>query len=283
MNVHVTRKHRLARLHQLADEGRWNEVYRQHILYEFPGEARLGFQLAFMRPFCDPDRAKILVDAGRITSDAEHRGYSTAITLSEIINEGPEGPRARRMISHMNRLHNRFPITPEQMTYTLSAFVVAPTRYIERVGWRPLADIERTAAAKFYDELGRLMAIKTRHAGWEDACRIFDDYEAEHFRPTSDTKLLGDKTTSFLATRLPWPVSRAAGQLFSSQVGDDVVARAVGLPAVSPLAVGAHSAVVKARRIVLPHSKAPQHPTFVPGQPAGPWKSGYSLSDIESD
>lgn len=256
-------------------------MYRQHIFYEFPQEARLGFQLAFMRPFCDPDMAKVLVDAGRITSDAVHRGYSTAITLSEIIAEGPDGPRGRRMVAHMNRQHGKFPITPEQMTYVLSAFVVAPTRYIERAGWRPVDDIERRSAAHFYDELGRYMGIKNRHSSYEDACRIFDEYEAEHLRPTADTRLLGERTTSFLATRLPGPTSRAAGQLFSSQIGDDVVARAVGLPAASPLALRVSTSVVRARRAILARRPAPQLPTFAAGQPAGPYKTGYSLSDIE--
>lgn len=279
--MHVTRKHRLATLHQLADEGRWHEVYRQHIFFEFPQEARLGFQLAFMRPFCDPQMAEILVSAGRITSDAQHRGYATAIVLSEIIAEGPQGPRGRRMLAHMNRQHNKFPITPEQMTYVLSAFVVAPTRYIERTGWRPVDDIERTAASRFYDDLGKHMGIKTRHASYEDACRIFDDYEAHHLRPTEDTRLLGEQTTSFLATRLPWPVSGMAGQLFSSQVGDDVVARAVGLPSTSPLARRVSDSVVKARRFALSRLPAPQLPTFSPGQPAGPYRTGYSLSDVE--
>lgn len=279
--MHVTRKHRLATLHQLADEGRWNEVYRQHIFYEFPQEARLGFQLAFMRPFCDPEMAEILVSAGRITSDAQHRGYATAITLSEIIAEGPQGPRGRRMVAHMNRQHRQFPITPEQMTYVLSAFVVAPTRYIERVGWRPVDDVERTAAARFYDELGQHMAIKTRHSSYEHACDIFDAYEAKHLRPTADTRLLGEQTMSFLSTRLPWPISRMAGQLFSSQIGDDVVAQAVGLPPASPLALHMGSAMVKARGAVLSRRSAPRLPTFAAGQPAGPYRTGYSLSDIE--
>lgn len=279
--MHRTRRERIAQIERHAAAGDWESLYRQHIMYEFAGEARMGFQLAFMRPFCDPAMAAILRDAGRITDSPRKRGYDTAITMYEIITEGLDGPRARRMIAHMNRQHHRYPITQEQLKYVLAAFVVAPTRYIERMGWRPVLEVEREAASHFYERLGALMGIERRHTSYRDACSIFDAYEAEHLRPDASTRELGDRTLDVLSSRLPWPVSKAAGQIFTTQIADRAVASAVGLPDVNPLAATLCRAIVAGRRSVVPHLRAPSRPTFTPGQPAGPYRHGYALEDIE--
>lgn len=280
--MHVTRQKRIEALHALAAAGRWEDVYRQHVLFEFPHEMRMGFQLAFLRPFCDPEMAHVLVAAGRIAHSAQRRAYDTGIVIHEIIADGTDGARARQMIAHMNRQHHHYPaITPEQMTYVLAAFVAAPGRYVEREGWRPMLDVERQAASRFYDRLGELMGIRDRHTSYEHACQIVDDYEATNLRPNADTLELGDHLLRVLRDRLPWPVSNASGQIFASQINDPAVAHAVGLPGVNAPTRLLARGISGARRIVLPHLPAPTKPAFVPGQPAGPYTRGYDLSQIE--
>lgn len=280
--MHVTRQKRIEALHNFAADGRWEDVYRQHVLFEFPHEMRMGFQLAFLRPFCDPEMARVLVAAGKIAHSAQRRAYDTGIVIHEIIADGTDGVRARQMIAHMNRQHRHYPdITPEQMTYVLAAFVVAPGRYVERAGWRPMLDIERQAASRFYDRLGELMGIRVRHTSYETACQIVDDYEATNLRPNADTLELGGHLLRVLRNRLPWPVSTASGQIFASQINDPVVAHAVGLPQVSALTQLLSSSVNRTRRLILPHLPAPTKPSFAPGQPAGPYTGGYDLSQIE--
>lgn len=51
------------------------------------------------------------------------------------------------MVQALNRMHGRWPTAQEDFRYVLSAFVVAPTRWIDRWGWRPLQPCERTATA----------------------------------------------------------------------------------------------------------------------------------------
>lgn len=279
--MHVTRQTRIDTLRELADAGRWEDVYRLHVLFEFPHEMRMGFQLAFLRPFCDPEMARILVAAGRIAHSAQRRAYDTGIVIHEIIADGTDGARARQMIAHMNRQHHHYPdITPTQMTYVLAAFVVAPARYVEREGWRPLLDVEKEAASRFYNRLGELMGIRQRHTSYESACQIVDDYEATNLHPNADTLELGNHLLRVLSDRLPWPASRAAGQIFASQINDETVAQAVGLPRVTAPTRLLARGITAARRIVLPHLPASRKPAFVPGQPAGPYASGYSLSEI---
>lgn len=280
--MHVTREKRIANLQSLANAGQWEEVYRQHVFYEFPHEMRMGFQLAFLRPFCDPEMARTLVEAGRIESGAQRRAYDTGIVIHEIIADGTTGDRARRMIAHMNRQHHHYPqITPEQMTYVLAAFVAAPGRYVEREGWRPLLDIEKEAASQFYDRLGALMGIRERHVGYEHACQIVDDYEARNIHPNEDTLKLGSHLLRVLRNRLPWPTSKIAGQLFASQINDELVAHAVGLPTVTTATRLLASGIRKSRKSILPRLPAPKDPSFTPGQPAGPYTRGYSLAHIE--
>lgn len=280
--MHVTRQNRIETLRTLAADGLWEDVYRQHVLYEFPQEMRMGFQLAFLRPFCDPEMAHTLVQAGRITHGAQRRAYDTGIVIHEIIADGTDGPRARQMIAHMNRQHHHYPtITQSQLTYVLAAFVVAPARYVERAGWRPILDIETEAASRFYGQLGKLMGIQRRHTSYQSACQIVDDYESTHLRPNADTLELGRHLLAVLSNRLPWPVSRAAGQLFASQINDPQVAGAVGLPPVHPLTHTIERGVIRARARVLAHMPAPTKPSFVQGQPAGPYRNGYDLEQIE--
>lgn len=280
--MHPDRRRRLEALRRAADAGNWEQVYRQHVLWEFPSEVRMGFQLAFLRPFCDPQMAAVLVRAGRITGNAKTRAYDTGIVIYEIIADGLDGERAQRMIRHMNRQHGHdAAITQEQLTYVLASFVVIPTRYVEQAGWRRVLDVEREAAAQFYRALGERMGIARRHGTYADAERIVDKYEAAHLAPNEDTLALGEQLVQVIADRLPRPMHGVAGPFLSTQIRDDTVARSVGLPRAPRPARALDRSVKAVRRRVVRHLPPPSTPVFAAGQAAGPYTAGYALEDIE--
>lgn len=283
--MHPSRRANIDLLHRLAGEGKWEDLYRRHALWEFGSETRMGFQLAFLRPFCDPAMAATLVAAGRIAASPEKRAYDTGLVIHEVIAGGTDAPRARRMIAHMNRQHRAADgITPEQMFYMISVFMVVPIRYVERAGWRPVLDVEKQAAHHFYDRLGELMNIVDRPGTFEEAGQLVDEYERAHLEPNGDTLILGEDLLGVLKHRLPRPLQPLAGQLLATQIGDDVVAHAVGLPRATAAAVAVSEAGIRARRAVIPHLPAERQPSFTPGQRAGAvYAHGYKLEDIERD
>ena len=62
--MHPSRTQSMAHLRELARQGRWEELYQRTMLWEFPDDALLGFQLAFYRPFAVPRMAEILTAQG---------------------------------------------------------------------------------------------------------------------------------------------------------------------------------------------------------------------------
>ena len=77
----------------------------------------------------------------------------------------------------MNQMHGAYTISNDDMRYVLSTFVVVPSRWIERFGWRPLTETERRASANHYRELGRHMNIK-------DSPRTYQEFD-QYLDPTS--------------------------------------------------------------------------------------------------
>ena len=281
--MHSERQQRLDQQRQLAAAGDWHKLYQRTVLYEFPTETMMGFQLAFLRTFADPDMAKILIDQGRILKEPAHRAYDTGIVIYELIANGLDNPRARQFLTHMNRAHHGAPaITAEQMSYVLAAFAVAPARHIDSHGWREQLPVERQAAAHFYTDLGALMGIKDRFATYEEAEAMFDSYEDAHMgAATEDSLTLAKTTLGVLAARLPRPARPFTGQLLATQLADPAVAASLGLPEVGRAAAALDRAITATRRRVVPRTKPSDEPTFTPGQPSGTaYPDGYTPEQI---
>lgn len=277
-----SRRRRLAELRETAEAGDWEHVYRRFALWEFPSEVRMGFQLAFLRPFAVPRMAEVLLNAGSITQDPERRAYHTGIVIHELIVDGLEGPRGRRMISHMNRRHRDPHIRQEDLTYVLCAFIVVPVRYAMRVGWRPVTSLEREASLRFYQRMGELMNIKDIPATYEAAEVLLEDYERRNVAPSAGGLKLGRDVIGVLRRRLPTPLRPLAEPMFTSQLEDERLIAALGLTSPGRVANALSFAVVQVRRRFEPLRQAPEGPSFYPGQPAGRiYPHGYTLDQIE--
>jgi hypothetical protein len=279
--MHPGRRLRTQHLKELGAAGDWEDLYRQTMLWEFGHEARMGWQLAFLRPFCTPGMAKTLVDAGHLVHSPLKRAYDTGLIIYEIVYHGLEHPRARQMVSIMNQAHHGRNLKEIDMTYVLSAFIVAPYRYIKWAGWRPLLDVEKQAAVRFYDRLGELMNIENRPASFEEAEAFLDAYEAKNVIPSPDAAILGSKLMEVFRGRLPKPLRSRAVPLFGVLLNDRRIDAALGYtPPSRPLQVAAD---VVAKLYAAVHAWLPPmtKPLFTPGNKAGhAYPTGYKPEDL---
>src|SRR3954453_9429188 len=216
MIMHPARRRRTAELDRLNPDRDWQELYRRTILWEFPVEARLGFQLAFYRPLAVPRMARVFASTGHLKTDTARRAYDTGIVMHEIIYNGFDSPRAQKMVRLMGALHDRPDIHQEDLPYVLNALIVVPTRFMERAGWRPLTDAERTATCLFYRELGNRMGIQSLPETYPQAMCDFDSYEDSQLDATEDGAGLTAATLIALEDRLPRPLRRQAAAVTSA-------------------------------------------------------------------
>ena len=282
--MHPDRRKHTEAINRLATDGQWEEVYRRIMLEEFGHEARMGWQLAFLRPFCAPRMARILVASGNIVQQPLKRAYDTGLIIYEIVYNGLDSPAGRKMVSLMNRAHHGRSIVDEDMTYVLCAFIVAPYRYMSWTGWRRLTDIDRQASLEFYRRMGRLMNIKTMPGSYQEAEQILDDYEARYVVPNDDARLLGENLIKVLKGRLPGPAKPIATPLFTAFIDDARISRALGY---TPLPRPAQAVVRGLGRLYgLVQAQLPYEtkPVFTPGNKAGKaYPHGYTLDDLGPD
>lgn len=278
MRMHPERRRRTEELKELADRGEWEKLYQLLMLREFPYEARMGWQLAFLRPFAVPRMAEILVHAGQLIGEPRKRAYDTGLIIYEIVYGGVDSPRARQMVSLINRAHHGRGILDEDMTYVLCAFIVTPIRHIGWVGWRPVEDYETQAAAEFFGQLGKLMNIRAIPASYADAEQFYDDYEAKHIGPSAAGKQLGDNLVEVLKSMQPAALRPLAPLVFNLLLADRAVATAVGLrPVPAPIQL-ITKAAAQVRASTQPWRSPRSEAIFTPGKKVrGVYPHGYDL------
>ena len=275
------RAQRVADLAQLDPRDDWQEIYRQTVLWEFPVEARLGFQLAFYRTFGIPRMARVLTGTGHLQANTTRRAYDTGIVMHEIIYNGFDSPRAEKMVRMMVALHNRPEIHQDDLTYVLNALIVVPSRFIQRAGWRTLTDNERTATWRFYRELGQRMGIHRLPASYDDAVRSFDDYENTQLAVSDEGSSLTVATLRALEDRLPRPLRPHSAAVTSGLLDNAAFAAAVSLPPPNPLLVKVMNLTFAGRKLAQRLSPPSAKPSFTPGQRAGViYPHGYQLDEI---
>lgn len=279
--MHPDRRRRTAQLEQLAAEHRWETLFQRLMLHEFPSAARMGWQLAFLRPFAVPRMAQTLVQAGQLVDNPRKRAYDTGLIIYEIVHGGLDSPRAREMVSLINRAHRGRDIGGEDMTYVLCAFIVTPIRHIGWVGWRAVTPEEKHSAVEFFGRLGRLMNIKTIPATYPEAEQFYDNFESHHTAPSPEGRLLGANLVRVLKDMQPAPARPLAALVFTLLLRDRHVGEAIGLRAppafVQWLTVGLARLRAAWQRMTPPGSK----PIFTPGKPVrAVYPHGYDLGEL---
>ena len=279
--MHPERRRRTEELDRLAAEGQWEALFQRLMLEEFPSEARMGWQLAFLRPFAVPRMAQILSHAGQLIHDPRKRAYDTGLIIYEIVYGGLDSPRARQMVSLINRAHHGRGIDAEDMTYVLCAFIVTPIRHIGWVGWRAVTTDEKRAAVEFFGHLGQLMNIKSIPRTYAEAEQIYDDFELRNIAPSPEGKLLGSNLIRVLKDMQPTLARSLAVPVFTTLLNDARVARAIGLRPLSGPIQRAAVGLARVRAAVQRQTPPRRKPIFTPGKAVrGIYPHGYELSDL---
>jgi hypothetical protein len=282
--VHRQRRRHTAELARLGDLREWETLYRRLMLEAFPYEARMGWQLAFLRTFSSPRMAELLAGTGELTDHTRKRANDTGLMIYEIVHGGFDSDRSRQVISAINRAHRPWPLHAEDMTYVLCAFIVTPLRHIDRVGWRPLTDDERASVVHFFGHLGRLMNIAVVPATYAEAERRYDAYEDAQVAPSPASRRLTDELVRVLKDLRPRWTRPLATPVFTVLLGDRRICRALGLRVPSPLVDRGAGALLKAYGFV--RRQCPlDDPSklFTPGMAVhGVYPDGYRVGDLGS-
>lgn len=263
-----------------------HEIYRTLVLLDLPLELKFGLNLAFYRTFASPRIAALLTSTGEMAHDPDKRAFDTGLIIYEIITNGFAHQRSRRVIAALNRMHGRWPIAQEDYRYVLSAFVVAPTRFVDQWGWRELTAHERMATASFYRELGHWMGIHDVPETYEGFSRTFDDYEERHLAPSGHGEQLMALTQRVIAEQLPRvlrPVARPLAGRLTAALIDQRLATCLGLrPASSAERVTAR--ILFELRGAVERRRPPRSdPSFTPGMPVIAHPGGYDVDDLGVD
>ncbi len=273
---------RYERAHQIEamDAERDHEgIYRLTALLELPWEHRFGWNLAFYRPFAVPRLAKLLAHTGQIQNQTLKRAHDTGLMMYELFENGLDHPRSREVLRRLNRMHHRWDIEQDDYRYILTTFAVVPTRFTDRYGWRPLIPVERTAIFRFYEELGKRMAISSIPGSYDAMVAYLDDYEAREVQHSSEGEQLTNQTLPFLAARIPGPLKSRAPEIAGLFL-DSRMRSALGLPTPRRTTVMALRSALAARRVAIRWQRPSSKPWFTPGMATAAYPTGYHLSEL---
>ena len=279
--MHPARLRRVLAINARNPDTNWHDIYRQFVLWDFPVETRGGFQVAFYRPQAVPRMAAVLAGTGHIKANPGRRTLDTGIVILEVIEGGFDSPRGQKMVRLLKALHDRPDILQEDLTYVLCALMVVPTRFVDRMGWRSVLEVERSATWRFWSELGTRIGVAELPASYRDAETRFDRYEAENLATSADGRELTQMIISAFAGWTPKLLSPHLPEITSFLIDDPLFSDALGLPRPRRRTTTALNALYRVRRIRQRLSPPAKDPGFVPGQAVGDvYPNGYSLDDI---
>src|SRR6266498_521440 len=226
----VRRYGNLDRTRRLDPERDYHQIYRSLVLVEFRSQwdALMGLQFAFYRTFAVPAIAQLLDGSGELTHRYLKRGLDTALLMYEMIDHGFDHPRGRQAVRRLNHVHRPHSIDNAQYLYVLGAVLFVPLRWLERYGWRPLCEHERTAAFVFYRELGRRMGIKGIPKSYGEFEEFYDAFDREHVAYSESGRRLMRASREAFTGYFPAVLAPFAGAYIDALL-DDRLRRAVGV------------------------------------------------------
>lgn len=256
-------------------------IYQLTTLYDFPTDMRVGLNLAFYRIFVIPHMAELLVRSGEIIDRPKKRAYDTGLIMYEIIAHGFDHPRSREMIRLLNRVHKPWPISNDDYRFVLAALMVVPLRWLDLRGWRPPLPVERDASVRFYVQVARMMNIDHPPSTYQQAERLFDEYEAEHMQASDAGRKLMASTQQIIVRHLPKPLKRFGPAITSGLFDQPDLTDVLDLPAPNPVLVRLIDTAYAARNAATRLKAARTESWFVPGRTAGSvYVHGYTLDQL---
>lgn len=114
----------------------------------------------------------------------------------------------------MNYIHSQYDISNDDKLYTLSVFVTAPQRWIDKWEWRPLTELEIAVVHLrnrlliqawwiMWREIGYQMKIKNVPKTFDEVRDWADEYEKRSMLPNETNHELAEITTGLLLYYTP--------------------------------------------------------------------------------
>lgn len=204
-------------------------IYRNISQYEFPWETLQALSLALLRTFAVPSIGELLDRTGEFTSNTQKRYDDTSLLLESPTTHGLDSSAGRTAIRRINQMHRVHSIPNDDLRYVLCTFVVVPVQWIDQYGKRPLDDGELVATVRYYQELGRRMAIRDIPADYAEFVDTMDRYEVEHFDFRPGSRRVADATLALLTSFYPRGLARMI-DLTSRAVMDQRLLTGLGYP-----------------------------------------------------
>lgn len=168
-----------------------------------------------------PSISKLLHATNQLVSEstASKRAADTAVLIIETTQSGRWSPRMASSVARMNFLHDRYrragKISDADMLYTLSLFALEPARWVRRMDWRALSDVELCAEGVLWRDIGEAMeipydALEPYLEGggglaWLRALERWSlEYEEGHAVPDEFNRKVALSTLDILLINVPW-------------------------------------------------------------------------------
>ncbi|GAA1878575.1 oxygenase MpaB family protein [Pseudonocardia ailaonensis] len=193
---------RLQEIEALDPETDFLEIYQLMSWYEFPWDINQALSFALFRTYAVPTIGRLLAETGEFTERVQKRYDDTGLILEAVLEHGFSGTGLDG-VRRMNQMHGSYPISNDDMRYTLCTFVASPIRWMDAYGWRPFSETEKVASANYYRVLGRHMGITDIPATWQEFCEVHDAYEHAHFAFDEGGRAVADSTLDLLCTFPP--------------------------------------------------------------------------------
>lgn len=149
----------------------------------------------------------------------------------EMFGEDPDDPRSAIALARVNFLHGRWKskISNDDLLYTLSTFIIEPSKWIDRYEWRRLSALEKEALFALFYHIGRCMGISDIPGTLDGLVEWSETYERNYMRFQPCNKEVADHTTNLLLYSLPSSLHSFARKLVASLM-DDRLREAMGYP-----------------------------------------------------
>ncbi|MEV5358666.1 oxygenase MpaB family protein [Streptomyces sp. NPDC052693] len=191
----IDRNERYARLREIEGmdvKEEYSRIWWLDMGYEFPWDFSVAGALAFCNSVAPPHMAALLVRTGELTHNTQRRMEHFALISLEMVRRGFKDERGRAAVRQMNRIHKnavrhisdekeQWSISNEEYLFVLATSMLIQIRWVDRYGWRPLTDQERTAAYLHMREQGELMGLKNIPGSYEEFARFHDEYVERTF------------------------------------------------------------------------------------------------------
>jgi hypothetical protein len=140
------------------------------------------------------------------------RYADTGVLISDFTSFPFDSERHAMALARVNWLHAHYPISNDDMLYTLSVFVSVPKMWLAKFDWRPISELETAVCPPeitdkawwiLWREIGYQMHIKNVPKTFEEMKAWADEYEKRAMLPSEQTHELAETAMGLLLYYTP--------------------------------------------------------------------------------